>query len=114
MNKTELEQAVKTARRNLEYAESALKHFISAPENNVFDNLEQAMSVLANRLNNQAEMDCAGSNNCGAKEYEQEFIVDGIHYNGKLIVEYNRHDKTYYYVEESNFTYSVIDDGEQS
>lgn len=51
-----------------------------------------------------ADDDCEGSHNCGLDEYRQEYIVDNIKYVGILNVEYNRHDKTYYYVEDSSYS----------
>lgn len=104
-----LEQAVAAAKVGLQSAESALAQFIAAPENNVFDSVEQASDVLEDRLRDQAHEDCQGAGNCGAEEYEQEFIVDGAHYNGKLSVSYDRHDKTYYYIDSANFTFEPVD-----
>lgn len=113
MNKIELELAVAAAKANLSAAEKDLSDFIALPINNVFDSLESASDELEERLSDQAFEDCQGAGNRGQEEYEQEFIVDGVHYLGKLSVEYNRHDKTYYYIEESDFTYEPIDrDGE--
>lgn len=40
--------------------------------------------------------------------YEQEFIVSGVRYLGTLECEYNRHDKTYYYVEDAKFSYKEL------
>jgi hypothetical protein len=110
MTKEELQQAIEVAKKNLAAAETALADFISAPENNVFDSLEDAVETIENRLRGQAGEDCEGSYNCGSDEYEQEFIVNGIRYLGTLQCEYNRHDKTYYYLDGAEFTYKVLDD----
>ena len=48
--------------------------------------------------------DCEGAGNCGMDKYTQEFIVGDMHYIATLTVEYNRHDKTYYYIDETDFT----------
>jgi len=73
--------------------------------------MQEAENVIENRLENMARDDCEGAGNCGAAKYMQEFIVDGSHYMATLSVEYNRHDKTYYYVEEQQF--SVVPAGNQ-
>lgn len=109
MSKAKLQAAVVVLKRQLGEAEVALSAFIALPENNVFETLEEAAGTLEERLRNEAHEDCEGAGNCGAEEYEQEFIVDGIHYQGKLSVEYDRHDKTYYYIDCARFTYDPID-----
>lgn len=109
MTKEELQQAVKVAEQKLAAANQALQAFLTAPENNVFENLEDGALSVHGALESQANLDCEGSHNCGLEVYEQEFIVDGIHYLGKLTCQYNRHDKTYYYLDESEFTYEPVD-----
>lgn len=109
MTKEELQQAVSAAKQNLITAEAAIAAFIASPQNNVFATLDDAVGALEDRLRQQAHEDCEGAGNCGAEEYEQEFIVDGVHYEGKLIVEYDRHDKTYYYIDRARFTYKPVD-----
>jgi hypothetical protein len=103
----ELQDNVKSATIALEKATMALEIFKSSPQNNVFESVEKACSELEDRLTNQASDDCEGSHNCGQSEYHQEFIVDGVHYIATLTCEYNRHDKTYYFIDTSKFTYKV-------
>lgn len=107
VTREELQAKVLLAQGELGLAEKALSEFDSAIEQNVFDTLEDAIEVLTERLLEQACADCEGSYNCGVEEYTQEFVVDGIHYMGTLTCEYNRHDRTYYYVEEHKFTYKL-------
>ena len=95
---------IAAARKALADAEAALSAFIASPENNVFASLEEAEGVLEDRLLGEAHEACEGSYNCGADSYTQEFIVDGKHYIATLECEYNRHDKTYYYVDGHEFT----------
>lgn len=106
--KENLEASVKEARAALQSAEKDLAEFIASAENNVFGSVEEASGVLEDRLRDQAFNDCEGAGNCGADKYTQEFIVDGKHYLATLSVEYNRHDKTYYYIDESEFTVTEI------
>lgn len=94
---------VKAADDVLQAAKAALEEFDQAPEQHVFDSIEAAW-VLEDTLRGRASEDCEGSYNCGDEFYEQEFIVDGVHHIARLDVEYNRHDKTYYYIDSSEFT----------
>jgi hypothetical protein len=109
MTKEELQAAVTVARKTLADAEDALLAFDALPENNVFASLYDAEGALEDRLRNEAFKDCEGAGNCGDDEYTQEFIVDGVRYVGTLSVEYNRHDKTYYYIDSAEFTYAPVD-----
>lgn len=106
--KNELIEDVKSARNLLMLAENDLANFEALAENNVFENLDKAVSEIEDKLMNEAFLDCEGADNCGAPEYTQEFIVAGIKYLGTLKVEYNRHDKTYYYIDEHDFTYTAV------
>ena len=107
--KEELAAAVAAAKAALATAESALEAFDTSPENNVFATLEEAAGVLEERLDGWAFEDCQGAHNVGRDEYTQEFIVDGKHYMATAKYEYNRHDKMYYYVEESEFSVAPIE-----
>ena len=54
---------------------------------------------------NQAYEDCEGAGNCGSPEYEQDFIVGGKEYTAVCSFDYDRHDKTYYYIDRSEYSY---------
>jgi len=101
--KNTLINAVKAAQDNLNIAKNALAEFESKSENNVFDTMELAISTIEGKLESQACDDCEGSGNCGSETYTQEFMVEGIVYVGVLTVEYDRHDKQYYYVDGTDF-----------
>ena len=106
--KEELEAAITEAKQKLTDAEAALFIFESSAENNVFDTLENALYQIEEKLCDQAREDCEGSHNCGAETYAQEFIVAGVHYLGTLKCEYGRHDKTYYFLDEREFSCEEI------
>ncbi len=110
MNQTPEREAlvanVTAAAAALTQANAALIAFDARPDNNVFPDMETAEARIEDALRGEAEADCEGSHNCGMPQYHRHFIVDGVEYVGTLSVEYNRHDKTYYYVEEASFTYS--------
>jgi hypothetical protein len=107
--KETLELAVKEARKALDAAEKALYDFNSSAENNVFDSLEDARDKLEDELRDMAFEDCQGAHNCGDSEYRQEFFVDGVKYVAICEVEYDRHDKTYYYIYGHKFRIEKVD-----
>lgn len=104
MNKEgQLKLAVTEARAALEKAEAALAEFEQSPENFRYDDLDDA-GELEWDLRERASEDCEGSYNCGADEYRQEFYVGDTKYVAILHdIFYNRHDKRYYFIEESKF-----------
>lgn len=102
-----LVQQVADAKRWLSEVQALLDAFDSAAENNMFDTVDQAMATIEEKLRGLAHEDCEGSYNCGQEEYAQDFIVDGVTYTGKLVCEYNRHDKTYYFLDHGEFSYAV-------
>lgn len=99
----ELKRNVAIAEQDLSAANSALRRFEQLAENNVYESLEHAHK-LKEILWSIASDDCEGSNCCGDDWYERLFTVDGITYTATLQVEYNRHDKTYYYIDSSKFS----------
>ena len=97
---------IKQLNADLCFTYKALAAFEALAENNVYDNLEDALATVEEALTDEAHEDCEGSYCFGSDEYKQEFMVDNIRYIGTLAVEYNRRDRTYYYVENSTFSYS--------
>lgn len=98
-----LTKAVVDAEKALKEAENALAEFQDRPENNVYESLEDA-AELEEILEGLAFQDCEGSHNCGRPEYTREFMVGDKVYIATLKCEYNRHDKTYYYVDSTKFS----------
>lgn len=107
LTRQQLIQAINDAEAALAAAKGALDDFDCLAENNVFPDLETAEDEMTDKLRAMASDDCKGAHNFGADEYTAEFTVDGVVYVGTLTVEYDRHDKTYYYVDEYKFTYKV-------
>lgn len=98
-----LKQNIEDAKSALRDAEAALIEFEERPENNVYASLEEA-GALEEILEELAFQDCEGAHNCGRPEYTREFMVEGKVYIAKLEVEYNRHDKMYYYIDGTEFS----------
>ena len=91
------------ARSALVDAEAALIEWQSRAENNVFATIDEAECAIEDALRDEAFQHCEGTGNCGLDSYSRDFMVGDKTYTGTLKVEYNRHDKTYYYIEESEF-----------
>lgn len=89
---------LKQAEVNLETLESDIR-------NHVYESLEAAEFKLKRILWHKANEACEGSYCIGDDEYSQDFIVDDKEYVAVMTFEYNRHDKTYYYVDCSEFSY---------
>lgn len=104
--KEKLERAIDLAKLHLREAEDALAQFCAKAENNVFETLDDALCTIEEVLRDKARADCEGSYNCGNPEYTQAFMVSDVEYVGTLKVEYDRHDKTYYYVDSAKFSYA--------
>lgn len=102
----ELTAAISAAQAKLTDAKDLLAAFEALAENNVFESIDKALDKVESMLERRAFEDCQGAGNCGLPEYTQAFMVDGIKYIGTLKVEYNRHDKTYYYIDEQDFSYA--------
>ena len=82
---------------------AAKEDWVGRIENNVYSSIEEA-TELEGTLSAYAHADCEGSYNCGSSSYSREFMVGEDRYVAKLEnIEYNRHDKTYYFVDGYDF-----------
>lgn len=89
-------------------AKQKLNDFKCKLELHTYDSIGQAIKAVEKFLLKQANEDCEIAGDQGAEEYTQQFVVQGFLYEGKLVVEYNRHDKKYYYVDSSTFTFVAV------
>jgi hypothetical protein len=105
MDKQEIEEKLKELSKEYHKAVGELNKQLveieTAPENNVFDSVEDACGTLEERFLDAASLACEGSYAYGEDTYSQEFIVGDVHYIFNIIIEYSRHDKRYYYVDGS-------------
>ena len=81
----------------------------SRAENHQYASIELAGYTLMGIFENKAFEDCEGAGNCGDDVYTQKFMVEGKVYLGSGHFDYNRHDKTYYYIDEREWSYKLID-----
>lgn len=79
-------------------------------ENNIYANHDLAERVIRKRLNAEAHNDCEGSYCFGDDVYTQQYLIEGspVVYIASLEVEYNRHDKTNYYVDGTSYSYKEL------
>ncbi|TPG68585.1 nicotinate phosphoribosyltransferase [Brevibacillus laterosporus] len=66
-----------------------------------FDSIDEATDILFDEMRDEASNDCEGSYNVGSDQYERLCKVKDKYYKVIAEFEYNRHDKTYYYVDYS-------------
>jgi hypothetical protein len=76
-----------------------------------YESHDTAEAAIHAKLDEEAHNDCEGSYNCGAECYFQEYTISGSPdiYVAKLSVEYNRHNRTYYFVEGTEYSFSKKD-----
>lgn len=108
LQRTEWVGNVAIAQKALDEAVRVLRDFDCLPEQHRYDTLEMARSGVEVFLEDTASNDCTGSHCWGKDKYTQVFFVGDTRYEGTLFVEYNRHDKQYYYVDATTFTYTEV------
>ncbi len=67
----------------------------------IFKTLKEAEDHAESKIYDEAHSDCEGSYNCGKEEYSRIYKVSNKYYKITWSFEYGRHDKTYYFIEES-------------
>lgn len=112
MTREELEAIVSNCTKALAEARQNLDNWNTAIEHNVYNSIGGA-AILAETLADKAREDCEGSYNCGESIYTQDFLVGSTPYRAVLECEYDRHDKTYYYLDEYSFHIYTLVDGQQ-
>lgn len=81
-----------------------LEEFDSLAINNRFESLELAENKLYGILEDKAHEDCEGAHNYGDDLYTRQFMVGEDVYEAQLKCEYDRHAKTYYYLDSAQFS----------
>ncbi len=88
----------------------------SALENNVYVSHDAAERAIFTRYKNIASEACEGSYCCGNREYRQQYKLkgDATIFEALVTFEYNRHDKTYYYIDGIDYSFSVFSDSAET
>lgn len=97
------EQLLTKATEALNEATAKLDELLMSVEGNTFDTLEEAEGAIEDMLRGKASDACEGSYCYGLDQYTLKFKAAGELYLATLDVEYNRHDKQYYYVDGCQF-----------
>ena len=98
-----LKTVVKLSEELLAQSQKDLLNYESKPENNRFNDLDTAKGYIESKLYRLADEACEGSYCRGDDEYTRQFYVNDDLYEGTLSVDYGRHDKTYYFIDETYF-----------
>ena len=104
-----LNEAIKASQELLDRNEQALSDFMASPECNVYESLDDAEYSIHARLYAAADEACEGSYSWGKPEYKQQFTVGDKAYEATVRFDYGRHDKTYYFIEESEYSYVELE-----
>lgn len=94
-----IKDSIKRSRDEQTQLVAVLRMVESSLDLNQFTDKVDAQDTIYDRLRGYAEEDCEGTYSCGADSYSQIFSVNGTLYEAILYVEYNRHDKKFYYVD---------------
>ena len=104
----DLQEAIEECERTLDDLRKEKQGILKSAEYNTFETREEADLVIEGILESRASEDCEGSYNCGEKEYTQEFIVGDHLYQATMTFEYNRYDKQFYCIEESEYKSEAV------
>ncbi len=88
---------------DLQALDRAIDVELNKPTQWKFDDYQEACWAVEEHLEAIAGNDCERSYKRGQSAYTQDFYVGGDLYLGTLTVEYGRHDKTYYFIDQSDF-----------
>jgi hypothetical protein len=100
-----LNEAIAASQKIVDFNKQALVNFMASPECNVFDSLEHAEGAITDKFESEAFEACEGAYNFGAHEYTQVFSVGNKQYEASVKFEYNRHNKMYYYIDGTDYSY---------
>ena len=103
--------ALKTAKQaELDLIDSQIDRLKTDISQHQYANHDDTENHLSDLMESWAFNDCEGAGNCGAEQYEQAYQITGEPdvYLAVIDVEYNRHDKTYYYIEECEYSWSKL------
>lgn len=106
--KHQLQNEVAVARIALRDAEVALAAFDGLAENNVFDTADKGTAFAEDACDTMAHDACEGAGNCGDDQYTQDYMVGPIKFRCTASYEYDRHDKTYYYIDRRSYKHEAL------
>lgn len=93
-------ESVEDERKNLENSILALEQFLDLPENNIFENGDNAVEVLDEKFRERAMEACRRPGCFGETNYVQGLTIAGQQYLYTAELSYNRLDRQFYYVDD--------------
>ena len=107
MNKEQIAAEIASHYKTIAVLEQSLIDFDSLIENNQYDSHGIAERFIEERFSGIASEQCEGSYNCGNDQFQQRYQLTNNPnvFEATVKFEYNRHDKTYYYIDGTNYSY---------
>jgi len=110
MDKALIRSEIAMHQKRIGELEASLLAFDDLLENNQYDDHDDAEAHIDERYQGIAREACEGSYCYGESEYKQRYQIKGSPtiYEATITFEYNRHDKTYYYIDGSDYSYAEV------
>ena len=110
MNKEQIAEEIAAHHKAIAKLEQSLDDFDSLIENNQYTDQKDAEYSITNRFSCIAYEQCEGAGNCGLPMFKQRYQITGNPntFEATVEFEYNRHDKTYYYIDGTRYSYVQI------
>lgn len=107
MNNKQIAAEIYAHQKAIEVLEQSLIDFDSLIENNQYTDHTNAEYSITGRFENIAHEQCEGAHNCGEEMFKQIYQIAGNSntFEATVKFEYNRHDKTYYYIDGTTYSY---------
>lgn len=108
MSKQQLQTEIKYHQDIISTLENEIEKFDSLLENNQFDEHKMAEYAIRKRFSAIANEECEGAYNLGDDEYSQQYQIRGNEqvFTATVTFEYGRHDKTYYYIDGTTYSFA--------
>jgi hypothetical protein len=104
----EINNEIAKLKKDVESLQETKRALQLSREYNTYSDQKEAEHRVEGLLEDLANNDCKGSYNRGLDEYLCEYSVNGKNFLCVATPEYNRHDKTYYYVDSIEYKHSEV------
>jgi hypothetical protein len=104
----EINNEIVELKKNLESLQETKQILQLSREYNMYSNQNEAKNRVEGLLEDLANNDCEGSYTCGLAYYSCDYSANGKNFLCVATPEYNRHDKTYYYVDSIKFDHLEV------
>lgn len=110
MDKKQIAAEIYAHQQAIGILEQSLDDFDSLIENNQYSDHKNAEYSITGRFSYIASEQCEGSHNYGEEMFKQQYQIAGNSntFEASVQFEYSRHDKTYYYIDETNYSYVQV------